>query len=860
MKKTVVINRGVIGSGKSEIAKRISKFFEKNSLDVAIHSTDDFFIKNGKYKFNIEKLESYHKKNIENFKESLERGVDLVVVDNTNLMPWEVENYTKLARDYGYQVVLINFEPREYKEHLKVAKSKIKSKNEREKVVRRMLENYKRFNSLLDKNSKIDSCEHIQNRWDLESKTFKTIGVADYFDYDKLIDIKSEDFKKEKKRLPEKLFKLITEGFENKKRAVVTILGTAGVKFNRSTGAYDIASKAKYIFGKKSYKYHNMFPLLYKKYSKKYEIIALYTEEAKKAQELVLEAEGINLKFDDRFLIDNPKDIEKFFHLINQAIRDYDSVVFDVSHGFRHLPILAIINLIIENIENPNKIEKILFTKEVKQFKKYEVIDLKKYLDIANIAFAMRSFLSTYKVPSLKLESKIYKDLTDFSTDLTSNRFQKLFSSDIKELKESIANARENYFFLENLLDNLEEFISSIESIEGSKEYEKFIFFSKIFLDKEYLLNSATYLIEGIVYYVGTVLKDIGVLDRDFDLNIYRNRQDVVAILELSTPAKSRVTLPNEYFIDINYKLLSDFNELRKEVGDIRNNLAHININKSYGDLSSKLEKLISRFESLIIRQELDGLDLIDTYKTETVKYILEKYQKETDKFFSTEVKPKISTILNKHRDNNIDRLQGISEKNREQLNKFILANINNLSKLLEYVEQKILRLSRDEALELSKIIKPSNPENGDSSQSNTKKILNIKVLPKSELKEANQSVRKPIEKINQQNSTQSVNQKSINSNGKYDLNKLIKIYDEKIKSFLLKNNYSQPRLDTIVKKYDENLLLHLNSFNIIKLKVFLETRRDDVKNIERIREILEHKKNNNFRISKATFDRLMYA
>jgi len=56
----------------------------------------------------------------------------------------------------------------------------------------------------------------------------------------------------------------------------------------------------------------------------------------------------------------------------------------------------------------------ILFTKEIKPKEVYEFIDLKRYLDLANIAYALTTFERNYTVASnVKVEDKNFQKLLD---------------------------------------------------------------------------------------------------------------------------------------------------------------------------------------------------------------------------------------------------------------------------------------------------------------------------------------------------------------------------------------------------------------------------------------------------------------
>jgi predicted kinase len=143
--KKVYILRGVSGSGKSTYVKKLPKY-------KVVHSTDNFFYKNGKYKFDFKKLGYFHKKNLENFEKSLKEKKTIIVVDNTNLLAKEAKPYIKKAKEHGYRVILVDFKPKgamwHYKRNrhnvpLKVIKEQIKkykkeplSKFKADKIIR----------------------------------------------------------------------------------------------------------------------------------------------------------------------------------------------------------------------------------------------------------------------------------------------------------------------------------------------------------------------------------------------------------------------------------------------------------------------------------------------------------------------------------------------------------------------------------------------------------------------------------------------------------------------------------------------------------------------------------------------------
>ena len=109
-KKSLVLVRGVSGSGKSTFA---GEFLNSSFLI----STDDFFMNEGKYEFNPEHLVANHQRCIDSvesemkFRESVTESTT-IVVHNTFTRKWEMEPYIDLARKYGYNLYTIVVENR----------------------------------------------------------------------------------------------------------------------------------------------------------------------------------------------------------------------------------------------------------------------------------------------------------------------------------------------------------------------------------------------------------------------------------------------------------------------------------------------------------------------------------------------------------------------------------------------------------------------------------------------------------------------------------------------------------------------------------------------------------------------------
>lgn len=80
--KKLVLMRGVPGSGKSTQAKKIAG--EKG----VIYSTDDFFMVKGQYVYDVKMIGKYHEKNFDRTVLAMQKGIPLIVIDNTNVKLW----------------------------------------------------------------------------------------------------------------------------------------------------------------------------------------------------------------------------------------------------------------------------------------------------------------------------------------------------------------------------------------------------------------------------------------------------------------------------------------------------------------------------------------------------------------------------------------------------------------------------------------------------------------------------------------------------------------------------------------------------------------------------------------------------
>jgi predicted kinase len=101
--KILYIVRGIPGSGKSTFA---------NSLDCPVFEADMYFMNDGEYKFEADKLKLAHNWCKLRVEHSMEDDFQKIAVSNTFTQEWEMTPYYEMAKQYGYTVFSVIIENR----------------------------------------------------------------------------------------------------------------------------------------------------------------------------------------------------------------------------------------------------------------------------------------------------------------------------------------------------------------------------------------------------------------------------------------------------------------------------------------------------------------------------------------------------------------------------------------------------------------------------------------------------------------------------------------------------------------------------------------------------------------------------
>lgn len=103
--RELIIMRALPGTGKSTRANAIKDWFENNGYQVVICGTDEYFTdEHGNYNWSANLIKEAHNWNVERAREYMSNGVNVVIIDNTNVQFWEAEKYIKIGLEHRYIV------------------------------------------------------------------------------------------------------------------------------------------------------------------------------------------------------------------------------------------------------------------------------------------------------------------------------------------------------------------------------------------------------------------------------------------------------------------------------------------------------------------------------------------------------------------------------------------------------------------------------------------------------------------------------------------------------------------------------------------------------------------------------------
>ena len=96
--RVMILIRSPAGAGKSTLAKQLA-----GDTGVILES-DEFFMQQGKYMFDIDKQIEAHHWNQDRCLEAMKNGISPIVIANTNTQAMEAEHYVRMAIGHGYKI------------------------------------------------------------------------------------------------------------------------------------------------------------------------------------------------------------------------------------------------------------------------------------------------------------------------------------------------------------------------------------------------------------------------------------------------------------------------------------------------------------------------------------------------------------------------------------------------------------------------------------------------------------------------------------------------------------------------------------------------------------------------------------
>ena len=389
---------------------------------------------------------------------------------------------------------------------------------------------------------------------------------------------------------------------------IISILGMSGKdreKINKTTAYYDCGA-----LGKESGDYHNATDMLLKNYNDTFYFLG--TQKAIDFQKELLEYREDKVEFIP--IEDNSLDdiFEKVYELISKAKKE--KVILDITHGFRHQPISAIFSATLHRFLNESSL-KIIFAKQIVEFKEYEYILLNEYIDITQLSLLLTGFIRTLNfVDSIKIEGFETLAFSNFSKALLSNDFLTLENS-YKNLTATIQRAKRDKRFdhLKELFEEVEKTLNVFKDFKEMPIYKKYLIISNLMFEKNYILLSLIYLFEAIRFYCKDSFFKKKIINdyawKNFDS--YKLSQDVISFI---TQKEIKNYKPN--FYDKTFKTLYQnnsklFEEITKEyisLKKLRNNLTHVNSEKHSPDIKIKLQKQLQSISNIIEKDILKEL------------------------------------------------------------------------------------------------------------------------------------------------------------------------------------------------------------------------------------------------------------
>ncbi|WP_456381305.1 TM1812 family CRISPR-associated protein [Hydrogenimonas sp.] len=349
--------------------------------------------------------------------------------------------------------------------------------------------------------------------------------------------------------------------------------------------------------------------------------------------------------------IEDAHDYHVIFRQLGDVLESDDDLIVDISHSFRHLPALMMVDMIIANIKHPGRVRHILFAKELEAGKRYRIVDLREYLTLANVSYALASFTKNYTIATtVRTVDEIYQvlldELTRFGEHILANSFEALLTPEgkkppiVQQILENIELLQKHKTtrdLIHPLVPYLDEIANHMREIQAQSERpldERYRFFAGLMFDKGYLLNALTLLDEAAAAYCVEAFRKLpstahaverfeaAIQNRD-DSDIY-NRYELLNITKnivkfgekfTKNYKKEKVfnttialkfieTIKAYLKVDNHYRKTKNLRNFLFTCDKTRNNLAHANSDKRLENVRSEIKNLLIRYEEVCYKED----------------------------------------------------------------------------------------------------------------------------------------------------------------------------------------------------------------------------------------------------------------
>ncbi|MGX2972613.1 TM1812 family CRISPR-associated protein [Helicobacter sp. T3_23-1059] len=285
-------------------------------------------------------------------------------------------------------------------------------------------------------------------------------------------------------------------------------------------------------------------------------------------------------------------EIEAIFHQIIESIKNSNSenIILDITHGFRHQPIIASFASTLAQI-NTKKSITLLFAKTQGKDSQgrdlFQYTSLKRYSQISLIALCLNTFVQTLSVPEMPslAGNNLIKALNDFSKSLFANAFNDIFKNLDKALFE-LQKAKNNDEFIgtKSILDEVLDILNKFLDIKNAKkDYAKHHKIAKIMHQTGFYLIAATYIYEAIGLYIVDDFDKQGFINKaicnEYDLT-NAVRYFVLTGNKPNQTKDKKDALKNfdelTIYRDNNQEKFESWQKLLAQIKRFRNDLAHI--------------------------------------------------------------------------------------------------------------------------------------------------------------------------------------------------------------------------------------------------------------------------------------------